>query len=61
MKIYENEFIGFGQLKNLAISYTSNDWVLSVDSDEIFSFELVDEILNKQLDLKKVYSILRDN
>ena len=61
VKIYKNKFIGFGPLKNLAISYTSNDWILSVDSDEILSFELVDEILNKQLDSKKVYSILRDN
>lgn len=60
-KVYENEFIGFGPLKNLAISYTSNDWVLSVDSDEIFSPELVDEILNKKLESNKVYSILRDN
>jgi len=59
--ICENDFIGFGPLKNLALSKTTNDWVLSVDSDEIFSEELVDEILNKDLDETKVYSILRDN
>ena len=61
VKLVEHEFIGFGPLKNLAISYTSNDWILSVDSDEIFSDTLVDEILNKNLDETKVYSILRDN
>ena len=61
VKIYENEFIGFGPLKNLAILYTTNDWVLSVDSDEIFSSELVDEIISLDLEDQKVYSILRDN
>ncbi len=61
VKIHENEFIGFGPLKNLAISKASNDWILSVDSDEIFSSELVEEILTLNLDNTKVYSILRDN
>lgn len=61
VKIYENEFIGFGALKNLAVSKARNNWILSIDSDEIFSSELVDEILNLDLDKQKVYSILRDN
>ena len=60
-KVYENEFIGFGPLKNLAASYTSNNWILSVDSDEIFTEELVDELLELDLDEKTIYSILRDN
>ena len=59
--VKRDEFIGFGPLKQLAISYTSNDWVLSVDSDEIFSEDLVSEILALKLDKKAVYSILRDN
>jgi len=61
VKVFENEFIGFGPLKNLALSYASNEWILSVDSDEIFSKELVEEILNAKLDESCVYSILRDN
>ena len=61
VKISENEFIGFGALKNLAISKASNDWILSIDSDEVFSSKLVDEILSKELKENKVYSILRDN
>jgi len=60
-KVYENSFIGFGPLKNLAISKTNNNWVLSVDSDEILSQELVTEILNLKLNKQKVYSISRDN
>jgi glycosyltransferase involved in cell wall biosynthesis len=61
VKIFENDFIGFGPLKNLAISYTSNDWVLSVDSDEVFSDLLVEEINNIKLDTNTIYSIKRDN
>jgi glycosyltransferase involved in cell wall biosynthesis len=59
--IHKHEFIGFGPLKRLAVSYTKNSWVLSVDSDEIFSRELVDEILSLQLDENYVYAIERDN
>ncbi|MCK5110275.1 MAG: glycosyltransferase family 2 protein [Arcobacteraceae bacterium] len=61
VKIYENEFIGFGALKNLVISKAANSWIFSVDSDEIISTELVEEILTLDLDNTKVYSILRDN
>jgi glycosyltransferase involved in cell wall biosynthesis len=59
--IFKHEFIGFGPLKKLAVSYTSNEWVLSVDSDEIFPEELVDEICNLKLHKNIVYSLLRDN
>jgi glycosyltransferase involved in cell wall biosynthesis len=61
VKIYENEFIGFGALKNLAVSKATNDWIFSVDSDEIISAKLVEEILNLPLASNTVYSILRDN
>jgi len=61
VKIHTNDFIGFGPLKNLAISYTKNAWLLSIDSDEILSHKLCDEILNLQLDKNTIYSILRDN
>jgi glycosyltransferase involved in cell wall biosynthesis len=61
VSIYESKFIGFGALKNLAIEYTRNDWILSVDSDEVLSSQIVDEILSLDLDSSRVYSILRDN
>jgi len=61
VKIFEHEFIGFGPMKQLATSYAQNEWVLSVDSDEIFSKQLVLEILNLKLDENTIYSILRDN
>lgn len=62
VKIHQHEFIGFGPMKNLAASFAHYDWILNVDSDEIFSPELVDEI--RQIDLSqtdKVFAILRLN
>ena len=61
VSLYRSPFIGFGPLKNLAASYAKNDWILSVDSDEVFSQELVDEILSLSPDQTKVYAIVRDN
>ncbi|OGS17909.1 MAG: hypothetical protein A2219_01850 [Elusimicrobia bacterium RIFOXYA2_FULL_50_26] len=43
-KIYQHEFNGFGELRNTALSHVTNDWVLSIDSDERATPELRDEI-----------------
>ncbi len=59
--IHRSAFIGFGPLKNLAIDYAKNEWILSVDSDEVLSKALVDEILSLSLNTGQVYAILRDN
>lgn len=61
VKIYESEFIGFGALKNLAISYTKNDWILSLDSDEVVEKELLEEIEKLNFQKGKYYSFLRKN
>ncbi|MBX7490427.1 glycosyltransferase family 2 protein [Helicobacter turcicus] len=36
LKVFESAFIGFGALKNLAISKASNAWIFSIDADEVF-------------------------
>ncbi len=61
VKLYEHPFIGFGPMKNIAVDKSSNDWILSVDSDEVATPELVSEILNLTLDCHIVYVIGRDN
>lgn len=50
VRILEHEFTGFGPLKNFAIKEAKNDWIFSVDSDEIVTPELISSI--KKLDVK---------
>lgn len=61
VRVYEHPFIGFGPMKNLAVDKASNDWILSIDSDEIVTPELVREILNINLDVSSLYAMVRDN
>jgi len=41
VSFYEGQFIGFGPTKNAAIRCARNDWILSLDADEIPSPELL--------------------
>ena len=43
-KVYQVDFKGFGDLRNQAVSYTTHDWVFSLDSDERMTAELQGEI-----------------
>ena len=55
-KIFHSPFIGFGPLHNLAAQYATHNWILSIDSDEVLSAELANQILSLSLDSNKVYS-----
>jgi glycosyltransferase involved in cell wall biosynthesis len=61
VKIFHAPFQGFGPSHNLATSLAAYDFVLSLDSDEILSDELIKEIHNLSLDKDAVYRIRRDN
>ncbi|NGX57001.1 MAG: hypothetical protein K1060chlam5_01257 [Candidatus Anoxychlamydiales bacterium] len=61
VKIFTSEFIGFGPLRNEACKKAKNNWILALDSDEVLSDELINEILNLKLDDNNIYSIKRDN
>ena len=43
-KVYYRKFDGFGEQKQFALNQTSNDWVLSLDADEVLTDSLIDEI-----------------
>ncbi|MFK5947613.1 MAG: glycosyltransferase family 2 protein [Methylococcales bacterium] len=61
-KIYVNEeWPGFGLQKRLAVEKASNDWVLALDSDEVVSEKLRDEIIECVLkgNEKTVYRVNR--
>jgi glycosyltransferase involved in cell wall biosynthesis len=62
VSIHSLPFQGFGPTHNAASALAKHDWVLSIDSDEIVSPPLADEILIKTtLDPNHVYSIPRHN
>jgi glycosyltransferase involved in cell wall biosynthesis len=61
VKVFKSPFIGFGPLHNLAASYATNEWILSIDSDEVLTKELSDEILALSLDPRCVYSFPFNN
>ena len=48
-KIVYRAFDGYGSQKNFATSQASNDWILSLDDDEILTHELQQEIQNLSL------------
>ncbi len=56
VRILKSDFLGFGPLHNMASGSCTNDWILSLDSDEVVSKELADEIFATELDAHSVYS-----
>ncbi|MGC4029996.1 MAG: glycosyltransferase family 2 protein [Steroidobacteraceae bacterium] len=54
---FDRLFEGFGAAHQHAVSLARNDWILSVDSDEVISPELAAEILALQLDPACIYSL----
>ncbi len=43
-KLIKQDWLGFSEQKNLAIQHCKNDWILSLDADEIPDDELISEI-----------------
>ncbi len=62
-----SDWQGFGYQKNTALSYTANDYILSIDADEVVSLELCQSIqdicINNNLDdiESSMYKIQRLN
>jgi len=61
VRIFETIFSGFGPMHNLATSHARLDWILSMDSDEVVSPELAEEIRSLTLDPGAVYSVSLKN
>lgn len=61
VKIFKSPFLGFGCLRNKIASLAQNEWILSLDSDEILSPLLIKEIAALSLKNDTLYSISRHN
>lgn len=57
VNLIEGNFDGFGTTKNRAAGYAKNDWILSIDSDEVVDGELLFALQNKELDIKTLYIV----
>src|ERR1700728_976789 len=61
VKIVNGMFTGFGPTHNTASSHATHHWILSIDSDEVMTQELVEEILGLDLNPNRVYQLDRRN
>ncbi len=59
--IHRGPFQGFGMTHNTASNLAKHDWILSIDSDEVVTPEMVQEIADTSLDPNCVYSFPRNN
>ncbi len=58
---HEPNFCGFGKMKNIALGHAVNDWILSIDSDEVIMPEIVSQINAMQLNDNTVVALSRLN
>lgn len=61
VRIVKGTFEGFGKTHNKASQQAKNDWILSIDSDEVITEELAKELATLTLEEGTVYSLPRNN
>lgn len=62
VKIILGDFVGFGTTKNNAALHAKNDWILSLDSDEILNENIVNEITLQNFEnIDTLFQLNRDN
>lgn len=61
VKIFHGSFTGFGEMKQKVVALTTNEWILSLDADEVLSEELIQKLNSLKLDIETVYRIKRNN
>ncbi len=61
VKLYQSNFKGFGKSKNEAAHLAKTDWILSIDSDEVLTPDLLESIKNLKPENGTVYKFKRCN
>ncbi|NGX34892.1 MAG: putative glycosyltransferase EpsH [Candidatus Anoxychlamydiales bacterium] len=61
VKVFSKKFSGFGNLRNEGAKLSKNDWILALDTDEVLSENLKNEILNTPLDPDCIYGFYFHN
>ena len=57
VKFIHQEWLGFGLQKNLGNNIAKNNWILSIDADEVICNSLIEELMDLDLNPDKVYDI----
>ena len=57
VQFQKQDWLGYGKQKNVGNALAKNNWILSLDADEVLSEELITEIKNTPLHAQTVYSI----
>lgn len=57
VSIYQRTFTEFGKARNEAAQLAKHSWILSIDSDEVVSSELANEILALSLNVNTIYAL----
>lgn len=59
VRLIPQEWLGYSQTKNLGNELAKNDWILSIDSDEVLSEELINTLNSLEIKNGHVYSLDR--
>jgi len=60
-KVVQRKWQGYSAAKNYGQEVCANDWILSIDADEVLSDQLIDSIKNLQPENRTVYTLDRCN
>jgi glycosyltransferase involved in cell wall biosynthesis len=61
VNLVQGDFTGFGPTKNKAATFAKNNWILSLDADEVIDNNFVNGLKEKYLNQQTVYQIFRKN
>jgi glycosyltransferase involved in cell wall biosynthesis len=61
VKLFQDIFSGFGKSKNVAAMLAQNDWIFSIDSDEVLTPGLIKSLKQLKPANKTVYLVKRNN
>ncbi|CAB5494006.1 glycosyltransferase family 2 protein [Bathymodiolus thermophilus thioautotrophic gill symbiont] len=61
VNLVQGDFLGFGMTKNKAATYAKNDWILSLDADEVLGADFLIGLAHLSLNQASVYQIFRKN
>ncbi|MBT7558599.1 glycosyltransferase family 2 protein [Candidatus Woesearchaeota archaeon] len=61
VNLIQGDFSGFGPTKNKAATFAKNNWILSLDADEVIDSDFVNGLKEKHLNRQTIYLIFRKN